>query len=331
MVTAGTVVLANLSTTGGIATAAYAGAGGTCSNTYCHGNLGGGIGATNVTPTWKTAATLVCNSCHGMPPATTSTGRFHPNRTDCGACHSGYTGTTVNVATHVNGVIEYTTQTCTTCHGDPARTGADANAVAFSSAPPVDAANASTGAKVGAHVRHLLTGAAGGPSFSKQVACSECHSAAIPATPLHANGAANVAFGTLARTGAVTPTYTGSTCSNTYCHGNFTNGAGANAINWNAGAITCNSCHGTPPGGTHPAGSTLATCGNCHGNYSNATPPSSTRRCTSTGRSTSPTCPAPRATARRDGPASPWPTPTRPSRLRSSHRRREWRACTWRT
>ena len=44
--------LANLSTTGGITTATYAGTGGTCSNTYCHGNLGGGIGATNVTPTW---------------------------------------------------------------------------------------------------------------------------------------------------------------------------------------------------------------------------------------------------------------------------------------
>ena len=136
VVTAGTVVLANLSTTGGITTATYAGAGGTCSNTYCHGNLGGTIGATNVTPTWKTAATLVCNSCHGVPPAATSTGRFHPNRTDCGSCHAGYTGTTVNAATHVNGVVDYTTQTCTTCHGDPARTGVDANAVAFSSAPP---------------------------------------------------------------------------------------------------------------------------------------------------------------------------------------------------
>ena len=271
VVTAGTVVLANLSTTGGIATASYSTTGTTCSNTYCHGNLGGGVGATNVTPAWTTAATLVCNSCHGMPPSTTSTGRFHPNRTDCGACHAGYTGTTVNATTHVDGTVQYTTQTCTTCHGDPARTGSDANLVAFSSAPPVDAANASTGAKVGAHVKHLLTGAAGGPSFSRQVACSECHSAAIPATPLHANGLPNVAFGTLARTGAVTPSYTGSTCSNTYCHGNFTNGAGANAITWNAGAITCNSCHGTPPGGTHPAGSTLATCGNCHGNYSNAT------------------------------------------------------------
>ena len=224
-----------------------------------------------MTPTWKTAATLVCNSCHGMPPSATSTGRTHPNRADCGTCHTGYTGTTVNVATHVDGTIEYTTQTCTTCHGDPARTGSDANLVAFSSAPPVDASNASTGAKVGAHVKHLLTGAAGGPSFSKQVACSECHNAAIPATPLHANGLPNVAFGTLAKTGAVTPSYAGSTCSNTYCHGNFQNGAGANPITWTAAAMTCTSCHGTPPGGTHPAGSTLATCGNCHGNYSNAT------------------------------------------------------------
>ena len=269
--TTGTVGLANLSTTGGIATASYSTTALTCSNTYCHGNLGGGVGATNVTPAWTTAATLVCASCHGMPPSSTSTGRFHPNRTDCGSCHTGYTGVAVNVATHVNGVIEYTAQTCTTCHGDPARTGADANAVAFSSSPPVDATNLSTGAKVGAHAKHLFTGAAGGPSFSKQVACSECHSAAIPATPLHANGAPNVAFGTLARTGAVTPSYAGSTCSNTYCHGNFQNGAGVNAITWNAGAITCSSCHGTPPGGTHPAGSTLATCGNCHGNYSNAT------------------------------------------------------------
>ena len=274
--TAGAVVLANLSVTGGISTATYAGAGSTCSNTYCHGNLGGGIGAANVTPAWAqaTPTALVCASCHGMPPSATSTGRTHPNRSDCGSCHTGYTGTTVAAATHVNGVIEYTTQTCTSCHGDPARTGSDANLVAFNSSPPVDASNASTGAKVGAHAKHLFTGAAGGPSFSKQVACSECHNAAIPATPLHANGAPNVAFGTLARTGTVTPAYAPGapgTCSNTYCHGNFTNGNGANPISWTAAAMTCTSCHGTPPGGTHPAGSTLATCGNCHGNYSNAT------------------------------------------------------------
>ena len=162
--TAGTVALANLSTTGGIANATYAGAGGTCSNTYCHGNLGGGVGATNVTPTWKTSATLVCNACHGVPPATTSTGRFHPNRTDCGACHAGYTGTTVNATAHVNGVVDYTAQTCTTCHGDAARTGIDAAGIAFSSAPPADASGLLTGGtKIGAHTGHLLTGASGWP------------------------------------------------------------------------------------------------------------------------------------------------------------------------
>ncbi len=270
--TAGAVALGNLATTGAITTATYAGAGGTCSNTYCHGNLGGGVGATNVTLSWKTAGALACNSCHGMPPSATSTGRTHPNRSDCGTCHTGYTGTTVNATTHVNGVVDYVAQTCTSCHGTPGRTGTDADLVALSSAPPVDASNATTGAKVGAHVKHLLTGAAGGPTWSKQVTCAECHNAVIPATPLHANGQPNVAFGTLAKTGTVTPTYTAATgtCSNTYCHGNFKNGVGVNAITW-SGTATCGSCHGNPPGGTHPQGSTLATCGNCHGNYSNAT------------------------------------------------------------
>ena len=272
--TAGTVVLGNLSTTGGITTAGYAGAGGTCSNVYCHGNLGGGVGATNVTPTWKTGVTLVCNSCHGMPPAATSTGRFHPNHTDCGACHTGYTGVAVNPSTHVNGAVEYTAQTCTSCHGDTVRTGTDVDGIAFSAAPPADASGLLTGAKVGAHAKHLLTGAAGGPSYSRQVACGECHSAAIPVNPLHADGQPGIAFGTLAKTGTGTtypaPSYAGPTCSNTYCHGNFKNGVGANPIAWTATALACTSCHGTPPGGTHPAGSTLATCGNCHGNYSNA-------------------------------------------------------------
>ena len=178
-------------------------------------------------------------------------------------------------------------------------------------------------------MKHLLTGAAGGPSFSKQVACSECHNAAIPATPLHANGLPNVAFGTLARTGAVTPSYAGSTCSNTYCHGNFQNGAGANAITWNAGAITCNSCHGTPPGGTHPAGSTLATCGNCHGNYSNATSSiiDPAGHVNGVGRPLQHVLHLlPRH--RRPRSASPERTSARRSRLRSSPRRRASRACT---
>ena len=59
-----------------------------------------------MTPAWTAAATLVCATCHGMPPSATSTGRTHPNRTDCGSCHAGYTGVAVNAATHVNGVYQ---------------------------------------------------------------------------------------------------------------------------------------------------------------------------------------------------------------------------------
>ncbi|MEI7705672.1 MAG: CxxxxCH/CxxCH domain-containing protein, partial [Deltaproteobacteria bacterium] len=269
--TAGTVVLGNLATKGSITGATYVAAGGSCAATYCHGNLGGGIGSASASPSWKTAGTLVCNSCHGSPPAQTSTGQAHPNNTSCGSCHPGYTSTTVNAATHVNGTVEYAALSCTSCHGDATRTGADADLVAFSAAPPLDTSGASTGVKVGAHLKHLLTGAAGGPTFSKQVACAECHSNAIPATPLHSNGQPNVAFGPLAAQGTgatfAAPSYAGSTCSNTYCHGNFKNGAGANPISW-TGTAACGSCHGVPPSGTHPAAS-LTTCGNCHGNYDN--------------------------------------------------------------
>ena len=272
--TAGAVVLGNLATTGSIASASYVGAGGSCASTYCHGNLGGGIGSATVSPSWTTTGTLVCNSCHGMPPALTSTGGYHPSRTDCGTCHSGYTSTTVNASTHVNGAVEYVAQTCTSCHGDPARTGSDTDLVAFSSAPPVDSSNLSSGARVGAHLKHLLLGADGGPAYSKQVACSECHKNAIPVTQLHADGQPNVAFGTLGTQGTggtyPAPSYTSGNCSNTYCHGNFKNGAGTNAISW-SGTAACGSCHGNPPGGTHPQGSTLSTCGKCHGNYDNAT------------------------------------------------------------
>ena len=197
--TTGTVALANLSVTGGIATASYSTTALTCSNTYCHGNLGGGVGATNVTPAWTTAATLVCASCHGMPPSATSTGRSHPNRTDCGSCHTGYTG----VDRQRRDPRERRHRVH---HPDlhhlprqirpapaPTPTSSPSRRLPRSTRPTL-----STGAKVGAHAKHLFTGAAGGPSFSKQVACSECHNAAIPATPLHANGLPNVAFGTLA-------------------------------------------------------------------------------------------------------------------------------------
>ena len=38
-------------------------------------------------------------------------------KADCGACHPGYSAITVNLALHVNGTVDSTGGTCTTCHG----------------------------------------------------------------------------------------------------------------------------------------------------------------------------------------------------------------------
>ena len=67
-----------------------------------------------------------CDSCHGLPPKTGEHGE-HKSRS-CGTCHgAGYSSTTVNVATHNNGVKNLatssigwnaTSRSCTnSCHG----------------------------------------------------------------------------------------------------------------------------------------------------------------------------------------------------------------------
>ena len=96
-----------------IATVGWNATGKTCTNS-CHG-----------TGTWSTTATLSCTSCHGNPP---STGRHRDHRDRaCSACHGpGYTTTTVNAATHFNGIKEMatssgwapSTRSCSnSCHG----------------------------------------------------------------------------------------------------------------------------------------------------------------------------------------------------------------------
>ena len=118
-------------------TASYAGNGGACA-VYCHGSGTGwpsGSVAANPTPAW-TSTGLACNACHGIPPATGPTvvgsaaHLFHVNTRGqaCSRCHNGYTDTTVNPATHVDGtrdvIVTPTTGgslrisgwDCTACH-----------------------------------------------------------------------------------------------------------------------------------------------------------------------------------------------------------------------
>ncbi len=94
-----------------------------CSATSCHGaTLSGG---SNTSPTWTGgSAQAACGACHGRPP---STGQ-HPTHASrsCGDCHPGSTTTTVNLATHVDGLVQVgnrvtawnpATRACTGCHG----------------------------------------------------------------------------------------------------------------------------------------------------------------------------------------------------------------------
>ena len=70
-------------------------------------------------PSGPQARATSCGTCHGLPPAAP-----HPDvgaGSNCGTCHTGYTATTVNLATHVDGKVDVANLTCTSCHGDPAR------------------------------------------------------------------------------------------------------------------------------------------------------------------------------------------------------------------
>ncbi len=234
----------------------------TCSNTYCHGaTLAGG---TRRAPVWTTAdgSQRTCDACHGAPPPSP-----HVARSDCGSCHPGYTATAVNAATHVDGKVDLAVLTCTTCHGTSSRTGiagADPNQAA---APPVDVSgDTSVAARgVGVHVQHVNQAT----WRDTPLACSECHAGAVPTSTSHADGTVQLAFGPLARSsswGGVTPapTWNGTTCASTYCHGAFKNGAAATVTWTQAGGVTCGSCHGAPPSGGHPQN---ANCGGCHTGY----------------------------------------------------------------
>jgi predicted CxxxxCH...CXXCH cytochrome family protein len=218
-----------------------------CSATYCHGQFVGGNLFNE--PSWTTVngTQASCGSCHGSPPPAP-----HVQSAECDVCHAGYTPSSVNLATHVDGRLDITPNTCTVCHGS----GTNA-------APPngTNGETSETARAVGAHQRHLSGGPLRGP-----VACTECH--AVPTTIDHVNGAVQLVFGALASTDGALPTFdaVNLTCSN-YCHGAVLRGGGTNlAPVWTGGAsqVTCGSCHGAPPPAPHPR---TQICDNCHPGY----------------------------------------------------------------
>lgn len=143
---------------------------------------------------------------------------------------------------------------CYTCHGDYV------TKVAYPTTPAF-------------HKTHVL----GGAGSEVKLECVSCH--VMPDSfddPRHIDstpGAEVVLNSTLASTvtkGKVgDPTFTpaSTSCSNTYCHGNFTNGNNATVSYGQQNGAACGTCHGNPttgnplPKAPHPQ---LETCSTCH-------------------------------------------------------------------
>lgn len=141
---------------------------------------------------------------------------------------------------------------CTPCHGDSTRP-AGSNPL-LPAAPPAGTKGetAPTTRAVGAHQRH------------DYVLCSECH--VVPNSMGHSNGKVDMAWGPVATTGGASPVWNGTSCSASYCHGNFAKGNPSNVPVWTAPrASDCGTCHGLPPtAGGHPA---TSDCSLCHPGY----------------------------------------------------------------
>ena len=240
----------------------------TCSGTYCHGStLPAPVGQTPVTaPKWTQldgAASQCGAACHTLPP-----GGTHPANDQCQTCHAPViasfdpatkTAIWANPARHIDGQIDVSNLTCTSCHGD---------AATQNPAPPKGSKGETqtTDAAVGAHTAHLGTSA-----WHRQVACADCH--LVPSSTTHANGQIDFAWSGPAAQGGAAPAFDAAalTCSGTWCHGTqlWAPPPGqtvATQPKWtqvDGSFKSCGqACHATPPGSPHVADTQ---CEKCHG------------------------------------------------------------------
>lgn len=204
-----------------------------------------------------------CQQCHTANYSGASIGGN--NISSCLTCHSQSNGP----------------EACNTCHGD------FADSTMISPPTALNGSIETTYPGVGAHVKHLFNN-----NLGSSIPCSTCHSVPqsfLAAGHLGNDNKAEIIFNLLSVNQGVTPAYdfANNTCSNSYCHGNFTFYRDSSAfqfaytgetmvgnnqmVKWNKVDGTqapCGSCHNLPPVG-HIA-STLTTCVNCHQGVINA-------------------------------------------------------------
>ncbi len=192
-----------------------------------------------------------CKTCHGDDYQGGSSGE------SCYDCHPQTGGP----------------EACNTCHGSGA--GPVSNILTW--APPKDLYDnlETTAVGVGAHQNHLKESLVT-DAYVKD--CNLCHPNIMSFDdPLHINQVINIQFGEVATdSGNVTPVWNTdqATCSDTYCHGNFSYGSGPITGNnvtmeWTdvgTGKAACETCHGLPPTGHF----NVTTCNGCHGSVVDA-------------------------------------------------------------
>jgi predicted CxxxxCH...CXXCH cytochrome family protein len=227
----------------------------TCGTTWCHGR-GGNVAA----PNWTVATPMNCDSCHLTADRTdvlhTRASSSATSPLNCTDCHG-----TRTLSNHVDGNVAIPGVNCARCHGTFSATPT----LPRDAAPPVDTLGRAAGIKVGAHAKHLDGGTA-----TSGFACTTCHPDVAGYTLTHANGAPDVRF-VAAVVADGTYDAGASRCDNTYCHGTFTGGTGADPI-WSDAAMACNSCHSSPPNtGDHGPHLSRTGCSTCHTGYTAST------------------------------------------------------------
>lgn len=246
-----------------------------CAATYCHGNFPGGRGqpgGPNALMSWTgTAADAACGSCHGLPPAVQTDGVTpHTTATACGACHDGYTSTSVNLATHLDGVVE------------------------VAGRHPAGWVDVNLANRGGPHA--LAFGEGGAQS------CTPCHGAAldggtalVACTACHDGGSHAVPIGGTTTVGPIVAFDPGGTPNCTACHGTSGRGADSGATDTSPApplatirtaerpdsgshakhavaatgsstmapltTLACDQCHATPASWTHADGAVTFTWG----------------------------------------------------------------------
>jgi predicted CxxxxCH...CXXCH cytochrome family protein len=246
-----------------------------CATTYCHG--GTLRGGSNTTPVWTRVdgTQAACGTCHSAPPPAP-----HPQATNCGACHEGYSLTTVNAVLHVDGTVQVAPTACGQCHSIPPPSPHVQSQSCGNCHPGYSSTTIVTRTHLDGQVQ-ANAGACGSchtippsPPHPQLQTCGTCHAGydaanANPATHMDGRVQATVTCGSCHAIPPPPPHIQSQRCGD--CHPGYSPTAANEATHMDGRVqvnATCGSCHAIPPPSPHPQ---LATCGTCHPGYGPST------------------------------------------------------------